>query len=120
MKQKIYRDHYGLETWDRSNTSRLYVHLVNSQMWREITGQEAPHSPVTAKEYQRSGLPWYDIYDEGAGALDGSEALAKVKSVVELDIETFGNSGEGTETTTVEEITSYAMKDPNGIYDGNW
>lgn len=120
MKQKIYQDHYGLETWDRGNTSRLYVHLVNSQMWREITGEEAPRSPVTAKEYERTGLPWYDIYDEGVGALEGSEALATVKSVSDLDIETFGGPTESTDSATVEEITSYAMKDPNGIYDGNW
>lgn len=120
MKQKIYRDNYGLETWDRNHTSRLFVHLVNSQKWREITGEEAPHSPVTAKEYERSGMPWYDIYDEGASALSGAAALAQVKSVSELDHKIFGQAGDDTDPVDVDEITSYALQDPMGIYDGNW
>lgn len=120
MKQKIYRDSYGLETWDRNNTNRIFVHLVNSQMWREITGEQAPHSPVTAKEYERSGLPWYDLYDEGQSSLGGGAALTKVKSVGEMDVESFGHAIDSTDPVTVDEVTSYAATDPNGIYDGNW
>ncbi len=120
MKQKIYRDSYGIETWDRENTNRIFVHLVNSQMWREITGEEAPRSPVTAKEYERTGLPWYDLYDEGSNALSGSGTLSKVKTVSEMDVENFGQAANDDEPVTVEEITSYALQDPDGIYDGKW
>jgi hypothetical protein len=120
MKQKIYKDSYGIETWDRDNTNRLYVHLVNSELWREITGEEAPNTPVSAKEYERSGLPWYDIYDEGASAISGGQALSKVKSVAAMDVKTFGQAADNQDPVTVEEVTSYALNDPKGIYDGNW
>jgi hypothetical protein len=89
-------------------------------MWREITGEEAPHSPVTANEYQRTGLPWYDIYDEGASALSGAPALAQVKSVKDLDLKNFGEAVDSTDPVDVDEVKSYALQDPTGIYDGNW
>ncbi len=120
MKQKIYQDKHGLETWDRQNTSRVYVHLVNSHRWREITGEEAPPSPVSAAEYQRTGLPWYDLYDENAAALSGSSTLAGVKSVGEMDEEKFGTDLGASDPLTVEKVTSYALQDPKGIYDGKW
>jgi len=34
MRQKIYADGHGLDTWDQSNCARVYVHLVNSEMWQ--------------------------------------------------------------------------------------
>jgi hypothetical protein len=120
MKQKIYQDSYGIETWDRQNTNRLFVHLVNSEMWREITGEQAPSSPVTAQEYERTGLPWYDLYDENSQALSGSDVLADVKSVAQMDVDTFGHAINNNDPVTVDEVTNYAAGDPNGIYDGNW
>jgi hypothetical protein len=60
------------------------VHLCNSLVWREITGTNPPHPPVTAKEYQRYGYPWFDFYRDDVAVLDGSEQLAGVQSVVEI------------------------------------
>ena len=61
------------------------MHLVDSMAWREITGEPPPETPVTAKEYARAGLPWFELYDEDRGALEGAARLAAVKSVKELD-----------------------------------
>jgi hypothetical protein len=85
MKQSIHPDPHGLGTWDVTRTSRVFVHIVNSMMWREITGEEAPRSPITARDYSRHGLPWFSLYDEKLGALDGTSKLANVKSVKEMD-----------------------------------
>jgi hypothetical protein len=87
MKQKVYPDPHGLDTWDRDNTARVFVHIVNSQLWREITGEPPPPTPVTAREYTRHGLPWFDLYDEQLGTIDPSATLEKVKSIKELDAE---------------------------------
>jgi hypothetical protein len=85
MKQKIYPDPHGIETWDEDNTSRVYVHLVNSDLWREITGENPPSTPVTAKAYAAHGLPWFDLYDEQAPTLNPSTTLGQVKSIKQLD-----------------------------------
>ena len=87
MRQSIYPDPHGLDTWDAKNTSRSFVHIVDSELWREITGEAAPSTPVTAKEYERAGLPWFELYDEHRGTLGGSDALRRVKSVKEKDLE---------------------------------
>ena len=87
MKQKIYEDSYGVDTWDLQSSHRVFVHLVNSQRWREITGEEAPTTPITAKEYERAGLPWYDLYDADMPSLSAQPALKNVKSIGEMDTE---------------------------------
>src|SRR5262249_42022478 len=46
MVQKIYPDPHGLATWDETNYGRVFVHIVNSRLWREITGEDPPPTPV--------------------------------------------------------------------------
>ncbi|HSG28840.1 MAG TPA: hypothetical protein VLA34_10195, partial [Candidatus Krumholzibacterium sp.] len=84
MRQEIYEDPFGFEDWDRKTSSRCFVHIANSLVWRAITGQVPPTVPPTAKEYSAAGLPWFDYYNDGAEALEGSEELAKLKSVIQL------------------------------------
>jgi len=87
MKQKIYPDSYGIDTWDPQSFGRLYVHIVNSMMYREITGSEPPPTPVTAREYAEHGLPWFDLYDQEKAAIEESDVLSGVKSTGEMDKE---------------------------------
>ena len=84
MRQEIYDDPYILSDWDTRHTSRCFVHIANSLVWRSITGKRPPSAPRTAKEYDRHGLPWFDYYDDGASALPGSGLLKQLKSVVQL------------------------------------
>lgn len=87
MQQKIYPDEYGVDTWDLENYGRVDVHIVNSMMFREITGFEPPSTPVSASMYTEYGLPWFDLYDEDKADLNPSDDLAKVKTVKEMDKE---------------------------------
>ena len=87
MKQEIYEDRNDPEVWDLNDTSRCFVHLCNALVWREITGTNPPQPPVTAKEYKRHGLPWFDFYRDDAPALEGSKILAWVKTVVTISKE---------------------------------
>ncbi len=68
---------------DLAHRSRCFVHLCNSLVWREITGQNPPTVPPTAKEYERAGLPWFDYYSE-APALGGAAKLAGLASVAAM------------------------------------
>jgi hypothetical protein len=81
MRQKIYDDTYYMEDWDRTRSSRCFVHIANSLVWRAITGKEPPTAPPTSREYTEAGLPWFDLYDEHISAVEGSDKLAGLKSV---------------------------------------
>jgi hypothetical protein len=85
MRQKVYPDPHGPEAWDPGRTARLYVHIVNSQMFREITGRPAPESPVSARTYTEHGLPWFGLYDEHLGDVPAPDVLGRVRSVREMD-----------------------------------
>jgi hypothetical protein len=85
MKQSIYPDEYGFDTWDESNTGRVYVHIVNSTAFREITGMEPPATPVSARAYTDAGYPWFDLYDEGKGDIAPADELTGIKSVKQMD-----------------------------------
>jgi hypothetical protein len=85
MQQKIHPDEHGIDSWDETRTGRFFVHIVNSMMYREITGEEPPATPVSARTYTQCGLPWFGLYDEEAGDLKPAENLTRVKSVKEMD-----------------------------------
>jgi hypothetical protein len=90
MRQEIYPDRHGVDTWQPQAARTLHVHIANSMMWREITGEEPPQTPVTARTYTQHGLPWFDLYDDHLGDIDPAAELAGVKSVKEMDAEKFG------------------------------
>jgi hypothetical protein len=85
MEQKVYPDPYGIETWDPYASTRVFVHIVNSEMWQQITGEAPPPSPVSAQSYIAAGLPWFSLYDEGAKTIAPTSKLAAVKSIDELE-----------------------------------
>jgi hypothetical protein len=87
IRQKIYPDPYGIDTWDQENTGSVFVHLVNEEQHRDLTGVEPPPSPVSARTYTEWGLPWFELYDEHRGSIPSSDVLANVKSVLDRDAE---------------------------------
>ena len=84
MHQDIYDDPYELADWDLEHSSRCFVHIANSLVWRQITGDDPPTPPPTAREYVSAGLPWFEYYDETRTAVPGSSILQKLKSVAQL------------------------------------
>jgi hypothetical protein len=87
MEQKVYPDPHGVDTWDPESRVEVVVHVVDSLTYREITGEEPPPTPVTARTYAEYGFPWFRLYDEGRRDLEWSEKLRAVKSVREMDAE---------------------------------
>jgi hypothetical protein len=84
MRQEIFEDPRDFSDWDLSVSSRCFVHLCNSLMWRQVTGSNPPHPPFTAKEYAKARIPWFDYYRDDLSALSGSTVLDKVKSIFAL------------------------------------
>ena len=120
MEQKIYPDPHGIDTWSRSETSRVFVHIVNTELWREITGERPPETPVTAKEYARHGLPWFSLYDESAPAHSGTKTLRKVKSIRELDGERSDRPLQDDEPVEPGPVKKLWMQVVGGVRDGKW
>ncbi|MBI5168134.1 MAG: hypothetical protein HZA61_01460 [Candidatus Eisenbacteria bacterium] len=83
MNQEIYKDARQLTDWDESRSQRCFVHFTNSLVWRQLTGENPPTVPFTAKEYSDQGLPWFDYYDGDAKALEGAGRLAELESVAQ-------------------------------------
>jgi hypothetical protein len=84
MQQEVYADPYEIDDWQSSQSRRCFVHLCNSMQWRQITGNNPPHPPLTASEYERYGIPWFDYYRDDLQALGGSAILEGLKSVGQL------------------------------------
>jgi hypothetical protein len=86
MKQEIYKDPYDISDWDLENTSRCFVHIANSEVWKDITGEYPPTMPPTAKDYSEAGLPWFEYYADNPDIkpLKGSKELASLNSITEI------------------------------------
>jgi hypothetical protein len=84
MRQEIYDDTYKLKDWDQSHSSRCFVHICNSLVWRSVTQEVPPTTPLTAREYKDHGVPWFEYYAEDAQPVGGSKILDKLKSVAQL------------------------------------
>ena len=88
MRQEIYEDEYGFDTWDRSIRSRCFVHILNSVQLVHLTGCEPPSKPRTAQDYTAAGLPWFDYYGDDLSALEGAKKLAGLDSVAVAKLKT--------------------------------
>ena len=87
LRQKIYADPYGLDTWDADRQGHHRVHLLNSRQFAEDTGQPPPPSPIDAATYAACGLPWFERYDDSQADIVPSEKLSGVKTIAARDAE---------------------------------
>ena len=83
ISQKIYPDPHGIEVWKKSPTVVDIVYLVSSEDFKQVTGYEAPPTPVSYQEYQKQGLPWFDLHDQKYKDTKGSGIFEKLKPVGE-------------------------------------
>jgi hypothetical protein len=103
MEQEIYRDAYGIDTWDGSQSAAVSVHIVNSEQYEAMTGRPAPDTPVSARVYTKHGLPWFELYDESRVDIEGSARLATVRSTAEIDRVRTGRTSPDDEPIAVTE-----------------
>jgi len=121
MKQEIYGDRFDFEDWDTEHSSRCFVHIANSLVWRAITGQQPPTVPPTSKEYTAAGLPWFQYYDDSAAALDGASILQKLKSVMHLAKEKRDVPLPENEPVVVDEIVRLRKElSKDQVREGEW
>jgi hypothetical protein len=85
IKQQILEDEYGIHSWDEDARIALNVHIVNSAVFSDITGQPPPPSPVTAKAYMQMGVPWFRHYEESRRGVSAPKVFKKLLSVFQID-----------------------------------
>jgi hypothetical protein len=100
MRQKIYPDPHGVDTWDAGNVGSLFVHIVNSEAYRELTGEDPPGTPVSARTYTEHGLPWFDLYDEKLGDIAAAERLKGVRTIGDIKTQR-GETADGDEAVDI-------------------
>jgi len=120
MRQRIHPDRHGAGTWDPARSGRVFVHIVNSMAFRDITGLEPPPTPVSARMYTEHGLPWFDRYDEARGDLPPSQALAGVKGVREIDQGHGFAPRQDDAPVAIPPGQVTVLGDPGLVHDGHW
>jgi hypothetical protein len=58
------------------------ISLINASSFKQITGFNAPRTPITAGTYKAQGLPFFEMYREPSG-INGN--FKNLRSVAELD-----------------------------------
>lgn len=120
MRQSIETDPFGIDAWDTAR-SRCFVHLANALVWNAITGEQPPHPAPTAATYTRSGLPWFDWYDERSRPIDGATRLALLKTIRQLGAEKGDMPLPENEAVMPEDIIALRRALPPGyVREANW
>lgn len=86
ISQKIYPDPYTKDhplekIWNTNPFKKVYVYMVDPKGFEAITGEKAPESPISYKDYQIRELPWFGLFDQSLDDLPGSGKLEKLKKV---------------------------------------
>ncbi len=92
--QKIYPDPYGpegsglwkespLEVWAEKPLAVEVFYMVSSEDFKQITGHEAPPTPVTYEVYQKYGYPWFSLHDGKYKDTKGSGIFEQLNPVGE-------------------------------------
>jgi hypothetical protein len=83
IRQKIYPDPYGVDVWKKEPTAVEVIYMVSSEDFRQVTGHEAPPTPVQYEDYQKKQMPWFDLHDENLKDTKGNKLFEKLKPVGE-------------------------------------
>ena len=83
IKQFILEDRFPADSWDRQATVFFNVQILNSELFRSVTGLAPPESPISAKMYADLGLPYYEIWKEEKSSVKGD--FKGIKSVKAID-----------------------------------
>jgi hypothetical protein len=123
MRQKIYPDPHGIEVWDQNCKQRVFVHLVNAEMYYQITGKNPPASPISKEAYFQAGIPWFDMWDQDMADMKATKVLSKVKTVGQKDKEHGFEGQQDDSSAPVDKVVSCGAPEvvtKETVRDGTW
>ncbi|KAK4541873.1 hypothetical protein LTR36_007237 [Oleoguttula mirabilis] len=100
IKQTIVRDHCKEGIWDSTKTEIFTVSILNSAVFKQLTGKDPPPTPITARAYAALGYPYFSIFKETVSGIGGD--FEQVQSVNQLDRRGVKTKGK---TDAVAEVT---------------
>lgn len=100
ITQKVYRDPYGVDTWDLEERRFVFVYLLNAEQYHALTGHAPPPTPIDARTYTEHGFPWFELYDEGRASLAPATPLTAVESIGEIGQRTGESEDQSVEIPT--------------------
>jgi len=83
IRQEVYADGYGIDTWEAAPSRTVRVDLVDALAFGALTGIEAP-PPVDARAWTALGRPWFDLISPTQADIAAAERLARVCSLADL------------------------------------
>jgi hypothetical protein len=85
IRQQIHTDYHGVDVWDENQKRSITIYLVNSLVYKEITGNDLPPSPITIENYQKEKIPWFSHYDEFIIPVNPTNAFKRILSVSSIE-----------------------------------
>lgn len=85
MRQEVYADDHGIDTWERAPARTVRVELVDALAFEALTGIAVPGPPVDATTYTSHGLPWFDLLAPTKQDIAAAEKLAAIRSIADLE-----------------------------------
>ncbi len=120
MRQEIYKDRFGLKSWETHARSRCFVNIANSAEYLAVTGRKPPIVPPTAKDYASAGLPWFEYYAKDEEVLQGSSILANLEGIAARGRRVMRKIIPGNEPVKPRCVIVYSGKMRDNMRDGDW
>lgn len=83
IRQTIIKDSFRPDIWQPEYGTIFNVQILNSTIFRQVTGKAPPTSPITSWTYADHGYPYFAIYNELPSGIVGQ--FEGVKSVNQMD-----------------------------------
>ena len=119
VKQCILEDKSPASVWDREQTICFNVQILNSALFREVTGMTPLATPISAATYAAYGLPFFKIYNEIStikGEFQGVKSINEIEHAKAHDSK--GDPKKGQDGTTYLEPpykNPIILLNPDGI-----
>lgn len=119
MRQEIREDYEGIKSWDTEVSKRCFIHILNSTQWSNATGLPRINKPLTIKEYEKQGIPWFEHYGEPNKVLNGSALLAGLDSIAAKAVKLGHGLLQNNESIKPKKIISLSSM-VKSVKDGFW
>lgn len=84
MRQEIYADGYGIDTWETEPAATARIDLVDALAFEALTGIATPQV-IDAATYTQFGFPWFDLIDATRRDIAAAERLKGIRSIADLE-----------------------------------
>jgi len=93
LEQSILKDTYPASIWDQDRIISFNLQILNSDMFRQVTGQDLPPTPITPQTYAANNLPFFECFSDPSDIELDLEGVQFVKAV---DMEKSGRDAKAT------------------------